>query len=280
MMKKTIKALVTTLAAAACVVLFAGNGITAKAAGDTFSVKFVGGDVKEWRYQVGQSFDDTGAHMGISVLVNGMKAGDNVVVYPATGDNAPALDLGTEKKLGSLTIHQGVTAIVKMAGADKVYVLAGSTSAITGDVKSAVVYDKAVCTFNSNVTDLVLNTSGSKASSLTVGGTLGRFCVYSLTEEKKEYEFFDVEKGAFVMTDGVNYTPDNKRKAAASDDYNKTMNEQTTATAPTTPSAPTSTDAGDYDKVPKTGDSYIALYLGLASVLCAAGAMALRKKEN
>ena len=260
-MKKNLKALVTTFAAVfAFLAVFGLNSMTANAETHTMSVRYMGSPVNAWCWQYGSEYNISNPGLNIAIIGGYITEGDHVVIYPGDSTSVPDLNLGT-KKLGSLTLHQNAHAVITFGGASECYVLSGAYAAIHGSVDKAVAYDATNVSFYDNVGDLMYYFNGSKASNITVGGTVGYFHSFDEKANAASTEYYNVEAGAFKMTNGTDETPEAKRSATAS------------------ASAPSKAD-GEYDKVPKTADSNVTLYLLLGASACLAGGLLLRKKEN
>ena len=278
-MKKKLKALVSLLAAAAVLALLPGsNTLTAKAEeAKTYSVKFIGGEINDWRYVAGSTFDDTAYHREIYYLNLDLKEGDAVVVY--AGDTSPNKELHlADVKLGNLTIHQNASAIVFTGGVTDCYVLAGAYTAINGDVRNAYLYDTTTCTFNSNVLDMVLNISDAPHSNISCAGTVGHFRTVS-SVGANTYEFYDIAQNAMRMVNGsyqiTQYSP------TPSDSYLQAMNSTSDTTAAPAPSSTTTSVSSDeYDKVPKTGEHSMVIWFVCAAAVLFTGSYVLYRKTE
>lgn len=279
-MKKRFKALVSLLAAAAVLALLPGSNIlTVKAEeAKTYSVKYIGGEVNDWRYVPGSTFDDNAYNREIYCLNLELKAGDSVVVYP--GDTAPNKELRlADVRLGNLTIYQNVAAVVFTGGVADCYVLAGAVTAVNGDVRNAYLYDTTTCTFNDNVLDMVLNITDEPHSDISCAGTVGHFRTVSSTGART-YEFYDIPKNVMRMIGGTyqiaQYSP------TPSDAYLAAMNGTSdTTAAPASSTTTSSTSSDEYDKVPKTGaPSMVIWFVGAAVVLFAGSYVLYRKSEQ
>lgn len=292
-MKKRSKVFASLLAAAA-LLLSAGNTLTVKAAEPTtYAVQYIAGEINQWRFVSGSTFDATQSHMGIEALPSLLKDGDSVVVYNGADKPAKELDLGSAK-LGNLTVYQGATAIVRTGGIKDCYVLAGSYCAINGDVTNAYLYDNATCTFNNNVLDMTLYITDQPHSNITCAGTVGRFYVFSTTTDKSTNVFYNIIDGALKMENGTFQIPSDKYSPTPTDEYTKAMESASDPVTPTesapAENAPTenpaentpaeNAPADEYDHVPKTGDSTLHLWLFCASAVCLAGSLLLRKEEH
>ncbi|MCI8434033.1 MAG: hypothetical protein HFH83_12740 [Lachnospiraceae bacterium] len=286
-MKRRSKVFASLLAAAA-LLLSAGNTLTVKAEEPvTYSVQYLGGEINQWRFLTGSTFDTTQAHMGADLLPTLLKDGDLVVVYNGEDKPQKTLDLGSAK-LGNLTVYQGATAIVTTGGVKDCYILADTYCAVNGDVTNAYLYDNATCTFNDNVLDMTLYINDKPHSNITCGGTVGRFYVYSLSADKSTNVFYDIAAGAMKMENGTFQIPYDKYSPTPSEDYTNAMEsasnpvppaEDTPAETPAE-STPAQTPADEYDHVPKTGDSTLYLWLFCASAACLTGGLLLRNQKH
>lgn len=279
-MKKKLKALVSLLVAAAVLVLLPGsNTLTAKAEeAQTYSVRYIGGEVDDWRYVTGNTFDDNAIEHAreIYYLNQQLKAGDAVVVY--AGDTIPTKELKlADVKLGNLTIHWNATAAVVTGGVTDCYVLAGAVAAVNGDVKNAYLYDTATCTFNSNVLDMVLNIESEAHSNISCAGTVGHF--YTLTSAgTKTAEFYDIAQNEMRMVNGAcKFT---QYSTTPSDAYLAAMNGTSDTTATPAPSSTTTASSDEYDKVPKTGEHSMVIWFVCAAVVLFAGSYVLYRKSE
>lgn len=279
-MKKQIKTLVFTLVAVALMTLLPRNNVlTVKADGpETYSVAYIAGTYNAWRYQPGSVFDASKGHGTLGELLLKMKEGDSVVVYQV--DAAPSgatLDLGSVK-LGSLTLYQGTTAVVRTGGVKDCYVLAGANAAINGDVTTAYIYDAANSNFNNNVLDMYLYLSRTPGSNIHCVGTVGYFNASYADNGEYFAAFYDIKANQDVYKDGHFNVPDWAYSSGPSDEYlqAKTSTGAETAQAP---SAGQNT-SDEYDKVPKTGDNSPVLWLLLASAACFGGSCLLSRKKE
>lgn len=271
---KKIKALISLLAVAALLATVPNcTALTAKAdSATTYAVKYVGGDVDSWRYQVASTYEDGKDSLSASYLPDRIKAGDHVVVYAGANTSSDSLDLGSAT-LGSLTIYNGALAVVKTGGVTNAYVLAGSTAAITGDVANAYLYDSTTCTFNSNVNELVLYSGAEATSNISCGGTVEHF-LRCATDNTLYCQFYHIAKGQMKLVNGSYQVPDWAYDTTGQYASNKNQN-----TTNTTTNTENKNDANEYDDVPKTGDSFAVVWLLGASVLCFAASEYFKRKE-
>lgn len=283
-MKKGMKVIAFMLAAAVLLLVPDSSVLSVKAEEPTtYAVQYIGGEIRQWRFLPGSTFDETQAHMGAVILPSLLKDGDSVVIYNGADGAGPELDLGTVK-LGNLTVYQNATAIVYTGGVKDCYVLAGSYCAINGEVTNAHIYDSATCTFNNNVLDLTLYAAGDLHSSLSCAGTVGRFCIRSTVDDSVQKVFYSITQGAFWIDKGSLQIPYEKYSDEPSEEYTKAMenasNPVVPAENPPAESAPSAPPADEYDHVPKTGDSAPHLWLFCASAVCLAGSLILRRSKK
>ncbi|MCM1191459.1 MAG: hypothetical protein NC123_01610 [Butyrivibrio sp.] len=284
-MYKKMKLLVSMLAAAAVLVLLPGRGVMTVKAEEpkTYSIKFIGGNINDWRYMPGSTFEDGKESKKIYYLLTyDLKDGDHIVIYP--GDTAPNQELHLDDfKLGSLTIHRNANVVIFTAGITDCYVLAGAYTAINGEVSNAQLYDTVTCTFNSNVLDLVLHIGDEPHSGISCAGTVGMFQLLKDPDDIKG-TFYDIPKNTMRYIDGTIQFPNWSYNP--SEAYLQAKNAASGATA-ASESAAAAAPAGDasseYDKVPKTGDNSLTPWLiGLAGAAAAlfAGSYGLYRKTN
>lgn len=280
-MHKKIKLFVSMLAAAAILVFLPGSSLTARAAeGNTYSLKYFGGDINDWRYVSGSTFEDGMYHRELYTLTAyDLKDGDNIVVYPSDAAPAKNLDLGSFK-LGSVTVHQGAQAVVSAGSIKDCYILNGAYASVNGEVTNAYLYDNATCTFHNNVLYMVLYITDVPHSNISCGGTVGEFRIYTTAGESKG-AFYDIPANTMRLTDGTIQFPvwspnpseaylQAKAEADGTASIQPPANE--TPADSSAPSAPATDNASDeYDKVPKTGEDGTGLWLialtGAAAVL-------------
>lgn len=268
-MKKLKKITALLLAVAICVLLPGTTALTASAAEPvTYYLKYLSAS-NEWRFQTGSTWSDSVQHREMYYLLQDIKDGDLLIV---DGNNSGSV-LNIPVRLSNLTFYYNASAVVTATAIDSCYVMSDAVCAVNGDVKNAYVYDHGTCTFNNNVGTLnVLNDPGKNHSLLhatvTVGGTVDHLIGHD--GSTLHYELYNFAAGKLDIKDG-----DVKTDAAY---YSTTPSAGNTAP---TPNADTQNDtsADEYDDVPKTGDSNLALWLIGISAICLAGGYALRKKE-
>ena len=256
------------MAATALCVLLPGISTTTVHAAEpvTYYVKYVD-DSSEWKYQTG-GWSDTEYNNDIYYMLQGIKDGDIVVIDSNGSDNS--IELNISKRISNLTVMQNSSAVISASGFDEVYALSGSSSAITGDVSCAHLYDDARVTFYNNVGELeLIDTRAQATGNVTVAGTTG----HALRRTESGYiyyEVYNVAKGKLLIDYGSLETDSAHYSTAPS------ANQAPPATATTT-SAQKPASSGDYDDVPKTGESNLILWLSGIALLCLTGRKALKR---
>lgn len=270
-MHKKMKLFVSMLASAAMLVFLPGSALTARAAeGNTYSLKYFGGDINDWRYVSGSTFEDGMYHRELYTLTTyDLKDGDHIVVYPSDVEPGKNLDLGSFK-LGSLTVHQGAHAVVSAGSIKDCYILSGAYASVNGDITNASLYDNTTCTFHNNVLYMALYITDTPHSNISCSGTVGEFRIYTTAGESKG-AYYDIPANTMRLTDGTIQFPvwsPNPSEAylqakAAADGTasNQTPANETPADS-SSPSAPAADTASDeYDKVPKTGEDASGIWV-------------------
>ena len=267
MKMKHFKQFVSLLAATALCVLLPGvSTLTAHAAGPvTYYVKYV--DANEgWCFQTG-GWSDEEYNRDLYYMLQEINDGD-IVVIDSNGSNEFA-SLDISKRISNLTITQNSHVAISAPGYDEVYALSGSTSAITGDVSLAHLYDDAGVTFHSNVNKLeLIDTRAQSTGVATVAGTTGH-ALRRTDSGYIYYEAYNVMKGkllidgGFLVTDSAYYST------------TPTASQEATAPSASTPNKPAA--SGEYDDVPKTGESNLIFWLSGIALLCLAGRKALKR---
>lgn len=269
MKMKRLKKFVSLLSAVAlCVLLPNANALTVSAAEPvTYYVKHVD---DEWKFQTG-GWSNSEYNRDLYYMFEEIKDGDIVVV-----DNngyEKFVTLNFSKRLSNLTIVKDSHAIVSATGIDQVHALSGSSTAITGDVNNAALFDDAGVTFHSNVNTLTLiDTKGESTGTATVAGTAGHV-IRKTDTDYIYFEIFNVAQGQLniewgsLKTDAAHYstTP------------TATQAPQAPAAQPQASTPQQSTSSGEYDDVPKTGESNVIVWLLGISVLCLLGKRALNR---
>lgn len=254
---KRLKKTLALLAAALFCVLPLLSPINAQAAEPiTYYLKYLP-EKSSWAYQQLTAWDYNDNYGDISYVVMAIKDGDSLVI-----DGDVPFDLELNVQLANLTVLNASTFIFNTKGIDELYLHDGITI-INCDVKNAYVYNESVCNFNKNVTNLNILGVADINATVAVIGTVNH--VKGADNYKTYYEAYNfkpetlyIEKGS-LRTEAANYS---------------TTPSTTTTTPSTTPSAPS---AGEYDDVPKTGDSYLALMLVGAAAVCLFGSYRLKR---
>lgn len=265
-MKQLKKSIMLFAVALFCMVPFFATSMTAHAAEPvTYYLKYVE-DKGEWRYQTG-TWQDGNSHRELYYMKQDIKDGDLVVV-----DGYEPLDLSVDVRLSNLTVVHGSHIVVSAKSFDNVFVINGSTAAVTGDVTYAEVYDASVCNFNSNVGTLKVLSEKEDTlnASVAVIGTVDY--LYAGGKNYKHYEFYNFKANTLRVESGALKTD----KA----NYSETAQATTSTNASTNTSANTGSgsSSSEYDDVPKTGDiRFNPLWLVMIAGVCLAGAYRLKK---
>lgn len=240
----------------------------------TFAVQYVE-EKGEWRFlSGGPSFDENAYHRELYYMYQQMKDGDIVVVYNHTDGSVPELDLG-DKRISNLTVvYTASFVMINCAQVDEFYTLANTSVSVNSPyIAKADVYDNTVCNFSGNVGTLNFYITDEIDSSVGCTGTVDHLYGYSTTEECVYYDFYNFKADTLRIYDGGFQTP--------VDYYSTTPAAPTPAPATPAPSAPASPSSGsEYDDVPKTGESSMAMWLLFAATLCAGGSYVLGKKAK
>lgn len=270
-MKKT-KFLASLLAVAMMLFLLPANAVNVSAAEPiTYALQYVE-SADSWCFQSGTSvFDVNEFHSSCFYLLDHLKDGDAVVVYNPTGSNVPELNLGTVKLSNLTIVNTSSHLIVYTGGVDEFFALAGTSVSVNGNVNTASVYDDLICNFNGNVGTLNFYVDGEINSTIGVGGTVGHLYGYNEGESRVYYDFYNFKPNTLIIIDGGFRTPE--------ENFSRTPGTvQNPVTATPAPAPSTGSSSSEYDDVPKTGDSFMALYLLLAAFGCAGASYCLKKK--
>ena len=265
---KKFKTFVSMLAAAAVLLLVPGNtSLEADAAEPTtYAVKYVE-SANDWRFQSGTAtFDEGTTHRELYYLLEALQAGDIVVVYNDTESSVPELNLGSTP-LSNLTVASAKSVTVIYSGdITDFFAFAGTQCSINANVTTASVYDGLVCNFNKNVQTLNLYINGDLDSIVGCAGIVGHFYGYCENTDTVWYNYYNFKAGTLQVYDGGFQTP--------SENYSTTPSQTSTQQ----PSAGSSAD--EYDEVPKTGDSFMIMWLLCGAALCAGGSYCFAKKAR
>lgn len=264
---KKIKVLLSMFAAAAMLLIPGMSSLKAEAAEPvTYAVKYVE-SAHDWRFQSGSAtFDESQPDRELYYLIEGLKPGDYVVVYNDTSATVPELNLGTTP-LGNLTIASAASNIVVYCGdITDFFAFADTQCAINANVTTASVYDGLVCNFNKNVQTLNFYIEGEIESIIGCSGTVGHFYGYSTNEDKVWFNYYNFKTGTLQVYGGGFQTPH--------ENFSTTPSQTSTQQ----PSTSGSSSADEYDEVPKTGDSFMVLWLLGAAVLFMGGSVYFAKK--
>lgn len=274
---KKLKTLVSLLAAAALLLMVPGaKNLQASAAEPvTYSLKYVE-DKGEWRYHVGAWDDNNAGHRELYYLKESIKDGDIIVIEG--GEHSLTLELPVN--LNNITFNHSHHAIITAKSVENVYVLRDSVAVINGDVVNAHVYDNAVVNFNNNVTNLYITKERSGEQSIAVIGTVAY--VKTGDAEKVYNEFYNFQANSFRQEKGILKTDASMYSTIP---VAPVLPQQPAVpVAPATPAAPVvpvvPAAGGEYDDVPKTGDSFALPYVLFAAAgVCFGGVYLLRNKK-
>lgn len=279
---KKIRALVTTLAVAALLVLLPkSSAITADAAAPkNYVVRYISSE-NEWRYQEGSTFNEENSHREIYYLRQSLKDGDLVAVESKVS-GADALDLGTAK-LSNLTVLGSEFAVIYSGEISECYILAESACSINANVITAHVYDVATANFNGNVTELIATAEGLDFNSnIGCSGTVTHFHAYSINQPKSFYNLYNFDKNTLNVQDGNLKTLYYNYDETAPANYTAPQSASNTAanTASNKSTTPASGSADEYDDVPKTGETNLVFWFLAISAVCGIGSLILKKRAN
>lgn len=193
-MKKIKKLVAWLMAVAICVLVPGANVLTASAAEPvTYYVKYI--DANEgWKFQTG-GWSDEEYNRDLYYMTTEIKDGDVIVVDSNGSGEYATLNLNV--RLSNLTVMVDSHAIIAAGGIDMVAALEGSSTAITGNVTEAYLYNTAGITFHSNVGTLnIIDTCANIAATATVAGTVDHVIVKTISEYIY-YELYNVTAGKF-----------------------------------------------------------------------------------
>ncbi len=275
---KKLKTLVSLMAAALLLIVPGAKTLQTSAAEPvTYSLKYVENE-EEWRYQVGP-WNDGAGHRELYYLKESIKDGDLIVIE--SGEHSLILDLPVN--LNNITFNHTYSAAVTAKSVENVYVLRDSVAAVNGDVVNAHVYDNAVANFNNNVTNLYITKERSGEQSIAVIGTVAY--VKTSDAEKVYNEFYNFEANSFRQEKGILKTDPSKYSTVPG--VPALPQQPVAPVTPVDPAAPAAPVApvvpaagGEYDDVPKTGDSFVLPYVLFAAAgICFGGVYLLRSKK-
>lgn len=280
---KKLKTIVSLLAAALLLMVPGADTLQTSAAEPvTYSLKFVENE-DEWRYQVGLWNDDAG-HRELYYLKQSIKDGDLIVIE--SGEHSLTLELPVN--LNNVTFNHAHSAVITAKSVENVYVLRDSVGVVNCDVVNAHVYDNAVANFNNNVTNLYITKERSAEQSIAVIGTVAY--VKTGDAEQVYNEFYNFEANSFRQEKGILKTDASKYSTVPGVPALPQQPEApvtpvepaapATPVDPAAPVAPAVPAAGEYDDVPKTGDSFALPYVLFAAAgICFGGAYLLKNKK-
>lgn len=262
-MKKLKKIVSLLTAVAICALLPGFNTMTVQAEGPTtFYIKYVSNDeMSEWRYQTGAiAWNENASNSHLFYLGDHIKDGDVVIV----DGNAIKTPLKIPAHLSNLTLVQNTSVVVTTNGVDECFVHKNNVSAVNGDINTAYVLNNAGVTFNNNVQNLFVSDTSGIHCVVSVGGTVGH--LNGTDVDKTYYDYYNFQAGTLSIKDG---------KVLTDAQYYSTT--PTNAPANTPAQGSQSSNSGDYDDVPKTGESNMIYYLLGVAALCLMGRAYIKK---
>lgn len=279
MKMKRLKKFVSMLTAVAlCALLPGATAITASADTPvTYYVKYVSAE-EGWHFQTG-GWSDSEYNRDLYYMFEEIKDGDIVVVDSNGSGEFAKLDFS--KHISNLTVVKDSHAVVSAPSIDLFFGHGGSSTAVTGVINNAYMYDSAGLTFHSDIHNLeIIDTRGQQTGTInTSAGSVGH--VTCKTESGYIYfELYNVAAGKLnieygtLKTDPAYYstTPDASQTTVTPAPA-ETSSDNTAATQQS------SASADEYDAVPKTGESNTILLLTGIAVLCLMGRRALKKVQ-
>lgn len=286
MKKKRLKKLGALMAAVLLCTLLPGT-VKLTASADTpvtYYIKHVDDDAG-WKFQTG-GWSDEAYNRDLYYMQEEIKDGDIVVIDNNGSDEF--INLTFTKRLSNLTIVKDSHAVIAAPSIDEFFALAGSSSAITGDVSHAYLYDNAGVTFHSSVNILdIIDTRAELTGTVTVAGTVGHatcktesgyiyFETYNVAANKFVVEYGSLKTdAAYYNTTPTAEQPADNTSAAAAPAADTSSTAPVADTSAATQQAASSAD--EYDDVPKTGESSVLFWLLGTAVVCLAGSRALKK---
>ena len=231
---------------------------------------------EDWWYHLGSEWDTDAPSGSYEDLQKKVKNGDVVVVGSGSVSHALVLNV----HLSNLTINNktDILAMVNITGGiDNCYFNRGTLGSITGTVTNAYVYGASLANFNNNVGNLYSYEIDSEpAPTIGSAGSVSYFVAqrsdgsirHSGTNFKAATFFLD---GGELTTDSDYYTQDISSGPVS------TVAQSTSAATQNTTSAASS---NEYDAVPKTGETSLALWLCLTAAVCLSASLLLRRSVN
>lgn len=253
---KKIVSLMTVIALCALLPGFNTLTVQAEEGPNTFYIKYVSDSrATDWRYVKASTWEDDTYHRELYYFNQEVKDGDIVIVE---GNNSTPIKIPAH--LSNLTLVGNTSAVVHTNGVDDCFVHKNNVSAINGDVKNAYVFNNSGVNFNNNVENLYVSDSSGLHASIAVVGTVNH--VVGSDDYKTYYEIYNVAANTLRIDEG--------RLTTAAENY---------STSPTSTPAQNQqpSNSGEYDDVPKTGESNLIFYLLGVVALCLIGRAYVKK---
>ncbi len=259
-MKRLKKTLALFTAALFCVLPLFSQSLTAQAEEPiTYYLKYLE-DMQEWRYQQLTAWDENDHNGPLNHVLAHIKDGDTIII-----DGDPYIIMDFNAHLANLTILNTSTIVITTKGVDEYYQHDG-LCVLNGDVKNAYIYGNSTCNINNNVTNLNILGENDINANVGVVGTAAH--VKGSDNFKVYYEGYNFAKDTVRIENG----------SLRTDPKNYSITAPTTSKpATTTPSTGSSSASGDYDDVPKTGESNVVIWLTGIAVVCLLGSYKLRR---
>jgi LPXTG-motif cell wall-anchored protein len=266
---KLFKRILATTLAIALVALLPQATMKVKAAGTTYSLKYVP-SMSEWRAQPLSSWDLSKGTGDLAYLYQNIKDGDTLVILGETG--APNLtDLKISAKLENLTIYNVTTGVTFSTTAEvkDVYVLKGSIASLNGTCKNVYIYDDSICNVMNDAELISMNKESSMKMNVAAVGKVAH--VQFVDNGRVLSDTYNYAANSLRVQNGENKTPTTS--------YSATPTGSTgTATGTATSSSSSTTTSSGTPASPKTGENATMIILFAGAVLCFAGSAYSKKK--
>ncbi|MBR3468795.1 MAG: LPXTG cell wall anchor domain-containing protein [Lachnospiraceae bacterium] len=268
---KLFKRILATTLAIALVALLPQATMKVKAAGTTYSLKYVP-SMSEWRAQPLSSWDLSKGTGDLAYLYQNIKDGDTLVILGETG--APNLtDLKISAKLENLTIYNVTTGVTFSTTAEvkDVYVLKGSVASLNGTCKNVYIYDDSICNVMNDAELISMNKESSMKMNVAAVGKVAH--VQFVDNGRVLSDTYNYAANSLRVENGENKTPTTSYSATPT---NFGSSSGSGSGSGNSSSGGSSTNNGSTS--PKTGENATMIILFAGAVLCFAGAAYSKKK--
>lgn len=271
-LKSLKKFLALTAAAVMLTFLPNANVLTASAEEPVTYYVMYDEEDEDWWYHLGSEWDEDAPSGSYEDLQKNIKNGDIVAVGNGSVSHALVLNV----HLSNLTINNktDILAMVNVTGGiDNCYFNRGTLGSITGSVTNAYVYGASLANFHNSVGNLYsYEVDSETAPTIGVAGTVSYF-VAQRSDGSIRHSGTNFKAETFFLDEGI--------LATDSDDYTQDISSGPASTAAqstnTTQKTNSSTSSGEYDAVPKTGETSFVLWLCLAAAVSFSGSLLLRR---